>query len=154
MSDFSNNLARFRDSAGIARKEMADILGVTVQTYGAYENGKREPSIDKLIKIADTLNVPLDSLLGRGGHQDNIAFAEACGLVVTESGGQISLELSEEIRNRLTNFGKAKAEGKKLTPQLFDYIVERARGDFMNRYKTPAALLVLEHVWLEFELFV
>ena len=64
MSDFSNNLLTLRERKGISRKELAGILGVTVQTYGAYENGKREPNLDKLIKIAAALHVSIDDLLG------------------------------------------------------------------------------------------
>ena len=40
-------------------------MDVPYNTYTAYENQKREPKIEMLIKIADLLNVSLDDLVGR-----------------------------------------------------------------------------------------
>ena len=37
---------------------------MTPQAYGNYENGEREPKLDILIKIATTLHVSVDDLLG------------------------------------------------------------------------------------------
>ncbi|WP_294514169.1 helix-turn-helix transcriptional regulator [uncultured Intestinimonas sp.] len=36
-----------------------------MRSYQAYENGEREPSFDKLVVIADYLDVTTDYLLGR-----------------------------------------------------------------------------------------
>lgn len=69
MSTFQENLKKYRERKGISRRELAGILGVTVQTYGAYENGKREPNLDKLIKIAAALHVSIDDLLGYKPHR-------------------------------------------------------------------------------------
>lgn len=61
---FQENLRHYREQAGYkTAKEFADILNIPYNTYTAYENQKREPKIDMLIKIADLLQVSTDDLL-------------------------------------------------------------------------------------------
>lgn len=64
--NLEKNLRYFREKEGYkTAKEFADSLDVPYNTYTAYENQKREPKIEMLIKIADLLNVSLDDLVGR-----------------------------------------------------------------------------------------
>lgn len=58
-------LKELRNESGKTQKELAEILNITDRTYGHYETGKREPSIDTLILIADYYKVSLDYLTGR-----------------------------------------------------------------------------------------
>ncbi|WP_269793394.1 helix-turn-helix transcriptional regulator [Streptococcus mitis] len=44
---------------------MADLVHVNRVTYTNWEKGKREPSFENLIKLADLLEVSLDWLFGR-----------------------------------------------------------------------------------------
>lgn len=48
-----------------SQTEMAKKLGLTQGTYSNYENGTTDPSIKKLIEIADEFNVSIDYLVGR-----------------------------------------------------------------------------------------
>jgi transcriptional regulator with XRE-family HTH domain len=89
LSMFPLVLQRLRLEKQITRQEMADHLGITVQAYGYYENGKREPGIKMLIKIANFFDVSLDFLVGREGHptadQDaNFFFINSNGLTEEE----------------------------------------------------------------------
>lgn len=61
----SENLRRYREQAGYTASEFASILDIPNSTYGSYETTTKVPRLDKLIKIADTLNVSLDDLVGR-----------------------------------------------------------------------------------------
>ena len=64
--NLDKNLRYYREQAGYnTAKEFADVLDIPYNTYTAYENQKREPKLEMLIKIADLLNVSLDDLLGR-----------------------------------------------------------------------------------------
>lgn len=64
--NLDKNLRYYREQAGYkTAKEFADILNIPYNTYTAYENQKREPKLEMLIKIADLLNVSLDNLVGR-----------------------------------------------------------------------------------------
>ena len=64
--DLRQNLKSYREKAGYkTAKEFAVALGIPYNTYTAYENQKREPKLDMLVKIADLLEVSTDELLGR-----------------------------------------------------------------------------------------
>lgn len=63
--NFQARLNYYRKKAGYkTAKEFSNALGIPYNTYTAYENQKREPKLDLLVKIADLLNVSLDELLG------------------------------------------------------------------------------------------
>ncbi|MCC8168939.1 MAG: helix-turn-helix domain-containing protein [Oscillospiraceae bacterium] len=53
----------FRRRKGYSRKQLAEILGVTVSTIANYENGVTLPDADKISILADVLGVRLDVLL-------------------------------------------------------------------------------------------
>lgn len=64
MTKFSMNLKLLREANGFSRKEIAALLSISIQAYGHYENGEREPKLEMLVKIATTLHVSIDDLLG------------------------------------------------------------------------------------------
>lgn len=70
---------------------MAENIGVAKSTYSLYESGKREPNVDTIKKIASSLNVSADTLLGIDNEPTTLA-AHFEGDEYTES------EM-EEIRN-------------------------------------------------------
>ena len=62
---FSKRLNETRKNKGFTAQKMADQLGLALRSYQFYEGGKRSPSLDTLVKIADILNVSTDYLLCR-----------------------------------------------------------------------------------------
>ena len=64
MSPFNINLRAAREKAGLTRQELADIVGISVSALGQYEQGRREPDLQKLIALAAGLYVSVDELLG------------------------------------------------------------------------------------------
>lgn len=62
---FHENLKILRKESNFMQKEIAELIGISVRTFQAWEHGDTEPSIDKLIKLADIFNVSLDYLVGR-----------------------------------------------------------------------------------------
>lgn len=69
---FSENLKTLRLRSALMQKEIASILGVSVRTFQGWETGRTEPSIEKLIKIADIFSVSLDYLVGREFHEGDV----------------------------------------------------------------------------------
>ncbi len=65
MTSFSTRLREIRSTSGRKQKEAAEAAGVVLRTYQGYEEGKSEPSIAKLIALADFFDVSLDRLMGR-----------------------------------------------------------------------------------------
>ncbi|WP_347566070.1 helix-turn-helix transcriptional regulator [Ruthenibacterium lactatiformans] len=63
--NFGERLNQSRKEHGKTAQEMADILGIGIRSYRAYESGDREPYFSTLVKIADYLDVSADYLLCR-----------------------------------------------------------------------------------------
>lgn len=64
MSTFPARLREVRENRKLSRNQLADILQITERAYQYYEQGKREPPYDRLIAIAQELDVSIDYLLG------------------------------------------------------------------------------------------
>ncbi|BCK46595.1 MULTISPECIES: helix-turn-helix domain-containing protein [Streptococcus] len=58
-------LQTLRIDNGKNKEELSIYLNMTVDAYSRYETGKRQPSVDNLVKIAIFYGVSLDYLLGR-----------------------------------------------------------------------------------------
>lgn len=61
---FDNRLKKLRVARGLSQRELADDLGLKVNTYRNYENNEREPSSTILVKLAIYYGVSTDYLLG------------------------------------------------------------------------------------------
>ena len=61
----SQRIKTLRSENNLTQSDLASILGIAKTTLAAYEQGKNEPSIDTLIKIADYFNISTDYLLGQ-----------------------------------------------------------------------------------------
>ncbi len=62
---FSKRLEKLLEKNNITRNEFADIIGVSQQQISNYmNNDKNYPSTERLIAIAEYLNVSIDYLLG------------------------------------------------------------------------------------------
>lgn len=81
MSVFSERLKALRMENGIKQAEIAAKLGVSVQSYSAYENG-REPNYDILAKLSKLLGTTSDYLIGLSDAKqpENIDIVERLGL--------------------------------------------------------------------------
>lgn len=59
---FAKNLKFERESKGLTQNRLAQMLGITPQSYNAYENGISMPTAENIIKIALMLEVSLSDL--------------------------------------------------------------------------------------------
>lgn len=57
------NIRDAREAKGLTQEQFAKLVGVTQGAVAQWENGLTHPSFDKLMKIADVLEVPLDELV-------------------------------------------------------------------------------------------
>lgn len=60
---FTENLKYLRTLKKVSQQDLADYLNITRQAYGYYENGKRQPDYETLLKIGEYFNVTIDDLL-------------------------------------------------------------------------------------------
>ncbi|MCB5202613.1 helix-turn-helix transcriptional regulator [Neorhizobium sp. T786] len=66
MEPFATNLRRRAEQLGITHAEVARRSGLTERRYGNYVSGLREPDLQTLVRIASTLDVTIDELVGAG----------------------------------------------------------------------------------------
>ncbi len=59
----------YREGKGLSQKEVAEALGINVQTYAAYERGRNEAPAEILVRLSLYYDVSLDVLMQR----DNMA---------------------------------------------------------------------------------
>ena len=58
------NLKEIRTSRELKVQDVADYLCCLPSVYSRYENGKREPSVDVLLKLSQLYQVSVDYLIG------------------------------------------------------------------------------------------
>ena len=108
---FNNALLKERRKIkGLTQYDASKIVGVARTTYADYENGKIQPPIDKIRKISDWLDLPLEKLM-------NIEYADYA-----------ELDDKNEIVNALDDIASEikqlslKDQEKYLIINLLDYI--------------------------------
>lgn len=69
-------IKELRESRNVQQKELASVLGIPSNTLSQYENGKREPSKEVVLQIAEHFNVSTDFIYGRV----NLVTCKDCGL--------------------------------------------------------------------------
>lgn len=113
MNMFNNALLKERRKIkGLTQYDASKIVGVARTTYADYENGKIQPPIDKIRKISDWLDLPLEKLM-------NIQYTEYA-----------ELDNKNEIINALDDIAtevkllKLKDQEKHLIINLLDYIAQ------------------------------
>lgn len=62
---YPGRLRTLRKEAKKTQQQMADMLGITRQGYGSYENNITEPDNETLTRLADFFDVSIDYLMGR-----------------------------------------------------------------------------------------
>lgn len=65
----NQRIREVRQARGMSQVELAGLLGVTKQSVSNWENDNIQPSIEMLVKLAQTLAVSTDYLLGLDGRQ-------------------------------------------------------------------------------------
>lgn len=60
-----NRITLLREGAGWSRKELADRLGINVQTVGYLERHEYNPSLELAFDIAALFGLPIESVFSR-----------------------------------------------------------------------------------------
>ena len=96
MERISSNLKVLRELKKLSQEQMAEQLNITRARLGAYEEGRNEPPIDIILRIADYFKISIDALLK--GDFNRAAFLAKQG---TELGNQLSDALLAEAKKEL-----------------------------------------------------
>lgn len=110
--EFSERLKELRKQAHLTQVELASKLGIVQSSYADWERGKKKPTQDNLVKIAQVLNVSVDYLVGNSEEKadelDNIELLfrmNSKGLTKEEK-EIFRKELIEFMEKRKQAFGK------------------------------------------------
>ena len=92
-----NRIKELRKKRNVTQIRLSIAAEVSQETISAYENGKAEPKMEKLVRIADFLNTTTDYLLERTDNDEPLN--SATNNIVDE-------QLNELINNyaRLNNY--------------------------------------------------
>jgi transcriptional regulator with XRE-family HTH domain len=83
-------LAAARADAGLTQEQVAEHLGVFVETVSRFERGANWPTVPRLLQLAELYGIPVSSLLQRG----------------SDRAVDVSLEIAEQLE-RLSNDDRA-----------------------------------------------
>ncbi len=64
LEQLGERIRTLREERRYQQKEIAERLGVLPQAFSNYENGKREPDLLTVLKLAKLFDVSVDYLLG------------------------------------------------------------------------------------------
>lgn len=112
-------IKEYRRACGMTAKQLAECVGVAESTMSLYENGKREPDFETLLRIAAALDASVDALLGVKNAQTGVKIpvygAVAAGVPIAAI---TDIEDYEEITEGMAATG--------------EYAALRIRGDSME----------------------
>ena len=84
--------------SGLTQQQVAEGVGVSPQAINHYINGRREPDISTLIKLADFFNVTVDYLVGRDVREEKPTTDTA---TMSAGGRTIALDPSSPVQFRI-----------------------------------------------------
>ncbi len=61
--NLGKNIKYFREKQGLTQEQLGKLLHVTKVSISCYENEKRTPSVEALIKLSNIFKVTLDDLV-------------------------------------------------------------------------------------------
>lgn len=91
----ADNLIFLRNIKGLTQEQVAEVIGISRQSYSKWEQGETYPDIEKCDKLAKYYGVTIDSLVHQDNKVDDIKIAPApigkhlWGTVTIGSKGQI-----------------------------------------------------------------
>lgn len=103
---FSDNLKKIREIKGLSQTELAKRSGLQPSAVSHFETGRRAPSFDNLKRLADTLEVTTDFLIGR-------EIDPTTSGPTLESIFRNAQEMEDDDRQKLAEFAEFLANKKK-----------------------------------------
>lgn len=74
-------LRDLREDADLTQKQVADLIGVSINHYGKYERGETDIPLEKAIILAKYYDVSLDYLAGLTNQKKSMSIKEQIALV-------------------------------------------------------------------------
>jgi transcriptional regulator with XRE-family HTH domain len=71
---FGKRLKQLREEKKMTQEELGKALGITRNAISGYENGTREPDIEKLIVLSDIFECTLDYLTSKSDSKETMHY--------------------------------------------------------------------------------
>lgn len=68
--EYYERIKNLREDRDITQKDVAALLGTSQSYYAQYENGKRPIPFERIIQIANILNISIDYIAGRTSKKE------------------------------------------------------------------------------------
>lgn len=65
MVNVNENIKYLRKKLGYTQEQFAELIGIKRSLVGAYEEGRADPRLNNLVKMAEVFDVTLDALIGQ-----------------------------------------------------------------------------------------
>lgn len=133
-----NRIKELRIERGYVLSDIAKILDVSIPLIKYYENGQRNPSIQKAAQLAAFFNVSIDYLLGNSDIKNDIVDDVPTKIPVV---GKISAGLPILATENIETYEYAPSIYIK---EGFEYFYLRVNGDSMNLKFNDGDLLLVQ----------
>ena len=135
ISHLGNNIQTIRKFRGMKQQELADKIGINMQSLSKIERGVNYPTFDTLEKIMDVLGVTPNELLSGEWKYVNQAEKEVCQFLRIEE--RLNAELKhelEKLREYITDYINGKSiEASDLYP-IKEFIQHLKFQKLLDRY--------------------
>lgn len=104
----AENLALLRNIRGMTQEEVAEVIGISRQSYSKWEQGETIPDIEKCARLAELYGVSIDSLVHQNEEIGKVRVAPApmgkhlWGTVAMGAKGQIVIPKAARDTFRLS----------------------------------------------------
>lgn len=133
-----NRIKELRIEHGYVLSDIAKILDVSIPLIKYYENGQRNPSIQKATQLAAFFNVSIDYLLGNSDIRNELVDDVPTKIPVV---GKISAGLPILATENIESYEYAPSIYIK---EGFEYFYLRVNGDSMNLKFNDGDLLLIQ----------
>ena len=128
MKFIHTNIRHLRTSKGCSQEQFAEELGWTRSIVGSYEEGRSEPSIERLIVLSNYFDIPIDILV-----KNDLRIAKDTSFI--------------EVGNKRVLFPVTVNETNE---DLIDIIPVKASAGYLEGYADPEYIEQLEKIKLPF----
>ena len=128
MNFIISNIRFIRKSRGLTQEQFADDLNWTKSMVGSYEEGRSEPSIEKLVQLSDYSNIPIDVLV-----KNDLRLAKDTSFI--------------EIGNKRILFPITVTDENE---NLIEVVPAKASAGYLEGYDDPEYIQQLENIKLPF----
>ena len=143
-NNFGDNLKSARSKKYHTQKAFADALGIPYTTYSQYENNKRQPDLELLVKMADFLEITVDSLLTNSKSDDYLSLVRDAMQGYVWVGEKIDFDSDEKnlckmiTRNGIIEISREWYNQLKqnLEDKIYEYVNEEVRKEITKQRET------------------